>query len=192
MLAKGWIVPSLGSYGAKFFFVPKPSGKGLRGVCDFRVIHAITKKILPSLPLFENVVAQLEGARYFSGLDLTIMFYQISVEPDDVDKTAFRTAVGLYAYTVTPIGMTGSVGTMQIMQQVLQLVVSLPGEDLPLNPRRAPPLPPQAGVPETLSNEWRKLDYHTALGHYTCVFIDDISYSKHVLHYPPPPTRTTL
>ena len=68
---------------------------------------------------------------------------------------------------------------MQVMQQVLQHVVSLPGEDLPLNPRRAPPLPPQAGVPDTLSNEWRELDYHTALGHYTCVFIDDIiCYSK--------------
>ena len=188
MLSKGWIVPSLAGYGAMFFFVPKPSGKGLRGVCDFRAMNAITKKILPSLPLFENIVTQLDGARYFSGLDMTSMFYQIRVEPGDIDKTAFRTPIGMYAYTVTPMGMTGSVGTaMSVMEQVLQHVVSLPGENLPANPRMRPPLPPQPEFSDTLEEEWWQQEYHTALGHYACIFIDDIlCYSKseeeHVRH----------
>ena len=188
MLSKGWIVPSLAGYGAMFFFVPKPSGKGLRGVCDFRAMNAITKKILPSLPLFENIVTQLDGARYFSGLDMTSMFYQIRVEPSDIDKTAFRTSIGMYAYTVTPMGMTGSVGTaMSVMEQVLQHVISLPDEVLPSNPRLRPPLPPQTEFSDTLGEEWRQEAYHTALGHYACIFIDDIlCYSKteedHIRH----------
>ena len=74
MLKKGWIEPSLSPYGAPFFFVPKPNGKGLRAVCDFRAINNITEKVLPSLPLFENIVTQLEGAQFFSGLDLTSQF----------------------------------------------------------------------------------------------------------------------
>jgi len=124
---------SLGEYGAPFFFVPKPNGRGLRAVCDYRAINSITRKVLPSLPLFENIISQLEGAQYFSGLDLTSQFYQIRVEQRDVQKTAFRSCYGLYNWTVTPMGMTVSVGTaMNCMQQVLQHVVTTDGEELAL------------------------------------------------------------
>ena len=186
MLSKGLIRPSLAPYASRFFFVPKPNGKGLRGVCDFRAINAITKKILPSLPLFENVVTQLDGAKFFSALDLTSMFYQIRVEPKDVENTAFRTAVGVYEYLVTPMGTTPSVGTaMNMMQQVLQHVISLPGEKTPPNPRIKPPFPPQEDYPD--DGSWKSLEYHSALGAYCCVFIDDLLiYSKtmedHVRH----------
>ena len=173
MLKRGWIEPSLVPYGAPFFFVPKPNGRGLRAVCDFRAINNITKKVLPSLPLFENIVTQLEGAKFFSGLDLTSQFYQIRVEPDDVPKTSFRTCQGLYNWKVTPMGMTGSVGTaMNCMQQVLQHVISLPGEELPGNPRTKAPLPDQENFPDT--GVWKQHKYHSSLGSYTCLFVDDI------------------
>ena len=186
MLRKGWIQPSTAGHGARFFFVPKPNGKGLRGVVDFRALNSVTKKILPSLPLFENVIAQLEGAQYFSGLDLTSQFYQIRIEPDDTSKTAFRTAFGLYEFCVTPMGSTGSVGTaMNVMQNVLQHVITLPGEQLAQHTRMQPPLPEQDAVPT--SEEWRNYTYHTALGNYTCLFVDDIiCYSRtqedHIRH----------
>ena len=142
MLARGWVEPGLGQYSAPFFFVPKPNGRGLRAVCDYRAINSITRKVLPSLPLFENIITQLEGAQYFSGLDLTSQFYQIRVAPEDIQKTAFRTCYGLYNWTVTPMGMTGSVGTaMNCMQQVLQHVITLEGETLPDNPRSKAPIP---------------------------------------------------
>jgi len=125
MLKRGWIEPSLAPYGASFFFVPKPNGRGLREVCDFRAINSITRKVLPSFPLFENSATQLEGAKTFSGLDLTSQFYQIWVAQTDVPKTSFCTCQGLYNLKVTPMGMTGSVGTaMNCMQQVLQHVIS--------------------------------------------------------------------
>ena len=178
MLAKGWIRPSLAPYASRFFFVPKPNGKGLRGVCDFRAINAITKKVLPSLPLFENVITQLDGAQYFSAVDLTQMFYQIRVEPADVEHTAFRTAVGCYEYLVTPMGTTPSVGTaMNCMQQLLQHCITLPGETAPNNPRQKAPIPPQDGFPP--DDGWKGMDYHSALGSYCTLFIDDILvYSK--------------
>ena len=186
MLRKGWIQPSTAGHGARFFFVPKPNGKGLRGVVDFRALNSVTKKILPSLPLFENVIAQLEGAQYFSGLDLTSQFYQIRIDPADTSKTAFRTAFGLYEFCVTPMGSTGSVGTaMNVMQNVLQHVITLPGEQLAQHLRTQPPLPEQDGIPS--NDEWRQYTYHTALGNYTCLFVDDIiCYSRtqedHIRH----------
>ena len=61
MLKRGWIEPSLAPYGAPFFCVPKPNGRGLWAVCDFRAINSITSKVLPSLSLFENIVTQLDS-----------------------------------------------------------------------------------------------------------------------------------
>ena len=113
-------------------------------MCDFRGVNLITKKILPTLPLFENVVSQLEGANFFSGLDLTSMFYQLHIREEDIEKTTFRTSIGNYAYVVTPMGTTGSVGsTALMMQSALSHVISLPGETLPSNDRTVPPFPPQ-------------------------------------------------
>ena len=143
MLKKGLIRPSMGPYDSDFFFVTKPNG-GLRDVCDFRGVNLITKKILPTLPLFENVVSQLEGAKFFSGLDLTSMFYQLRIREEDIEKTVFRTAVGNYAYVVTTMGTTGSVdSTVLMIQSALSHVISLPDETLPSNDRTVPPFPPQ-------------------------------------------------
>ena len=186
MLKRGWIEPSLAPYGAPFFFVPKPNGRGLRAVCDFRAVNNITKKVLPSLPLFENIVTQLERAKNFSGLDLTSQFNQIRVEPDDVPITSFRTCQGLHNWKVTPMGMAGSVGTaMNCIQQVLQHVISLPGEKLPENPRTKAPLPDQEAFPDT--GVWKQYKYYLSLGSYTCLFVDDIlcfsrTEEEHVRH----------
>jgi hypothetical protein len=139
---KGWIEPSMSPYGASIFFVPKPSGRGLRAVSDYRQINKITKKIPP-------------------------------VEPDDVPLTVMRTIYGMYQFKVCPMGMTGSVGTaMANMESIPSHVISLPGETLPVNPRVVPPLPEQPGF--TADESWKLLQYHSALGSYCCVFIDDI------------------
>ena len=172
-LRRGWIEPSVSSQGAALFFVPKPNGRGLRAVSDYRQINKITKKILPSLPLMENIITQMEDSKFFSGLDLTSSFYQIRVEPQDVPLTAMRTIYGMYQFKVCPMGMTGSVGTlMSCMESILSHVISLPGETLPENPRVVAPLPDQ---PEfTVDEEWKLLRYHSALGSYCCIFVDDI------------------
>jgi len=169
---KGWIEPSMSPHEAALFFVPKPNGQGLRVVSDYRQINKITKKILPSLPLVKNILTQMEGAQFFSGLDLTSFFYQIRVEPEDVPLTAMRTIYGMYQFKVCPKGMTGSVGTaMANMESILSHVMSLPGETLPANPRVVPPLPEQPGF--TVEESWKLLQYHSALASYCCVFIDD-------------------
>jgi hypothetical protein len=123
--------------------------------------------------MVEIFLTQMEGAQFFSGLDLTSFFYQIRVEPEDVPLTAIRTIYGMYQFKVCPMGMTGSVGTaMANMESILSHVISLPGETLPANPRVVPPLPEQTGF--TADESWKLLQYHSALGSYCCVFIDDI------------------
>jgi hypothetical protein len=190
MLKKGLIRPSMGPYTSVFYFVTKPND-GLRGVCDFRGVNLITKKILPTLPLFENVVSQLEGAKFFSVLDLTSMFYQLYIREEDIEKTTFRTSIGNYAYVVTLMVTTGSVGsTVLMMQVVLSHVISLPGETLQSNDRPQPPFPPQKAGEEhlvELKEDWQKFKYHSVLGSYTALFVGDVLvYSKteevHIRH----------
>jgi hypothetical protein len=153
--------------------------------------YLITKKILPTLPLFENVVSQLEGANFFSGLDLTSMFYQLRIREEDIEKTAFRTSMGNYAYVVTTMGTTSRVGSTDLMMQsVLSHVISLPGETLSSNDRPLTPFPPQKageGHLTELKEDWQKFKYHSALGSYTALFVDDVLvYSKteeeHIRH----------
>ena len=121
-------------------------------MCDFRGVNLITKKFLPTLPLFENVVSQLEGAKFFSGLDLTSMFYQLRIREEDIDKTVFHTAIGNYSYVVTPMGTTGSVvSTALMMQSALSHVISLSVEVLPSYDRLLPPFPQQKPGEEHLA-----------------------------------------
>ena len=136
-------------------------------------------------------MSKLEGAKFFSGLDLTSMIYQLRIREEDIEKTSFRTAIGNYAYVVTPIGTTGSVGsTALMMQSALSHVISLPGETLPSNDKPLPSFPPQKEGEEHLAElkkDWQQFKYHSALGNYTALFIDDVLvYSKteeeHVRH----------
>jgi len=70
------------------------------------------------------------------------------------------------------MGMTGSVGTaMSCMQQVLQHVISLPGEELLENPRTKAQLPDQQNFGGAARQQHK---YETSLGLYTCLFVDDI------------------
>ena len=53
-------------------------------------------------------------------------------------------------------------------------MISREGETLPDNPRASPPLPPQEDMTDTLLDDWKQYTYHTALGSYACLFVDDV------------------
>ena len=75
-LAKGFIQASSASYSLPVLFVKKPGG-GIRFCVDYRRLNAITKKDCYLIPLIEEILAQLEGAKYFTKIDIHQAFYQI-------------------------------------------------------------------------------------------------------------------
>ena len=127
------------------------------------------------------MVSQLEGAKFFSGLDLTSMFYQLRIREEDIEKTVFRTAIGNYAYVVTPMGTTDSVGSTSLMiRWALSHVISLSGEVLPSNDRLLPPFPRQKPGEEhlaVLKVDWRQFKYHSTLGSYTALERNSLTFS---------------
>ena len=111
-LENGRIQHSNSPAGAPILFVPKKDG-GLRLCVDYRGLNAVTVKDRCPLPLVNETLDRLSGARYYTALDLKDAYYRIRIKPGDEWKTAFRTRYGHFEYLVMPFGMANAPATFQ-------------------------------------------------------------------------------
>lgn len=111
-LANGFIQPSRSSAGAPVLFAPKGDG-GLRLCVDYRGLNAITQKNRYPLPLIDEIMDRVCGARIFTKIDVRNAYYRIRIREGDEWKTAFRTRYGLYEYLVMPFGLTNAPASFQ-------------------------------------------------------------------------------
>ncbi|KAD2805246.1 hypothetical protein E3N88_38623 [Mikania micrantha] len=88
LLDKGFIRPSLSPWGAPILFVKKKDGS-FRMCIDYQELNKLTIKNRYPLPRIDDLFDQLQGATYFSKIDLKSRYHQLRVHEDDVPKTAF-------------------------------------------------------------------------------------------------------
>jgi hypothetical protein len=115
MLRTGKIRRSTSSAGSPILFVPKPGGRGLRLCVDYRAINKVTIPNGYPLPLMQELQDRVQGAQWFTKMDLKSGFHLIRIREGDEWKTAFRTRYGLYEYTIMPFGLTNAPSTFQDM-----------------------------------------------------------------------------
>lgn len=118
MLEKEVIELSRSPWASPIVLAPKPNG-GVRFCIDFRKLNGVTKKDVYPLPRTSDLLDALQGAQYFSTLDLLSGYWQIPLAESAKEKTAFITNTGLYQWKVMPFGLCNAPASFQRMMDVV-------------------------------------------------------------------------
>ena len=110
MLGAGVIRPSFSSWSAAPVFVRKRDGQ-TRWCLDYRKLNACTKKDVYPVPMMSECLDALDGNAWFSKLDANSAYWQIPVEEQSKEKTAFRTRQGLFEFNKLPFGLCNAPST---------------------------------------------------------------------------------
>lgn len=113
-LKSGFVRPSSSPVGAPILFVKKKDGS-LRLCVDYRNLNSVTIKNKYPLPLINETLDRLCGAKFFTKIDIRNAYHRIRIAEGQEWMTAFRTRYGHFEYQVMPFGLTNAPATFQAL-----------------------------------------------------------------------------
>ena len=117
---KGIIQKSTSPWNSPIVAIRKKDGS-VRLCIDYRRLNSITKRPIYPMPSMRELFDTLAGAKYFSSLDLSMGYYQVKMNADDMSKTAFTSKSGQYIFRRMPMGLCGATATFQrVMTDILR------------------------------------------------------------------------
>ena len=120
MLEAGIIRKSRSPWCSPINICRKKNGK-IRVTIDFRALNKLTKRDCYPLPRIDELFGYLANSKIFTTLDMSNGYYQIDLDEESMEKTAFACELGFYEFTVMPMGLTNACATFQrFMNTVLE------------------------------------------------------------------------
>ena len=114
-----FVEPAAGPWASNVVLVKKKDGS-YRLCVDYRQLNFITYKDSYPLPHIDTCLTSMNGAVWFSTLDLRSGYHNIPISEADRDKTAFITRRGCFRYKVMPFGLTCA---PSVFQRLMDLVL---------------------------------------------------------------------
>ena len=77
----------------------------------YRKLNLITKFDAYPMPWIEKLLDKIGSARFITTLDLAKVYWQVPMNSENHNKTAFIRPKGLYQFTTMPFGLSGALAT---------------------------------------------------------------------------------
>ncbi|KAJ1119863.1 hypothetical protein NDU88_008048 [Pleurodeles waltl] len=105
---------------------PKPKQPGAIRLCvDMRLPNKAIKRERHITPTMDDIIADLNGAQWFSKLDLNAGYHQLELDPESRNITTFSTHVGLRRYKRLSFGVSSAAEVFQ--NAIRETLSGLPG-----------------------------------------------------------------
>ena len=120
LVQRGMVEPADGAWSSPVVLVRKKD-QSWRLCIDYRRLNAVTRKDAYPLPRIDDSLDALAGSMFFSTLDLVSGYWQVPLDKDAQEKSAFVTRGGLWQWRVLPFGLTSAPATFErLMEKVLK------------------------------------------------------------------------
>ena len=86
---------------------------------DYRKLNKVTINDPYPLPNIEDLIANIGSSKFITTLDLTKGYYQVSVNTQYREKTAFKTPYGKYEFLMMPFGISAPSTFQRLMDGLL-------------------------------------------------------------------------
>ncbi|GFX23088.1 retrovirus-related Pol polyprotein from transposon opus [Trichonephila clavipes] len=130
MLQKGKIRPIQSPYASPVVLkrknngLPPDSPEAYRFAIDYRKLNAFTKYPRYPLPAIDDQIKNIPHAGIMLTLELKSGYLQLAISLKDIEKTAFITRNGTFAFLRRPFGLSGAVPNFQkVIDIILKQVI---------------------------------------------------------------------